>query len=150
MWKIHKTSFNSTYFKKSKKGHFAAVSIVEIEKKIKILVLIFDWRCVDFFIDIPQNLKATKIFQDSLDKYCPPFPQRVQRLAYAILWESYHSKFPDATKKDYEEKFLCSTLGLQCLQETSNYVISKIHEKPKWEDIENMLKEKKPEEAPKE
>lgn len=111
----------------------------EVQKKVENLVRIFDCLCVNFSIDIPENLKAQKIFQDTLEKYLPPYELRVTTLAYSVLWESYHNKFPEATRKDYEESFLCSILGHKCFQETVAYVSSKIHKVPKIEDIEKVF-----------
>jgi len=111
----------------------------EVQKKVEFLVRIFDCHCVNFSVDIPKNLKALKIFQDTLDKYLPPYDSRVSVMSYTILWKAYHNKFPEATQKDYEESFLCSALGHQCFQETVNFVVSKIHRNPKVEDIDKAF-----------
>lgn len=134
----------TAYIRKSKKDDFQGILIVQAIQKIQALVQIFDLRCVDYHVDVPEILKFEKLLPSVLNQHMPSATARISNVAFTVCYHVYLKNNPSATLEDYQTKFLTTAAGVTAYQEALNLVSTKIKEKITVEDIEGLYKKDPP------
>jgi hypothetical protein len=117
---------------------------VQAIQKIKALVHIFDLRCVDYFVDVPEFLKFSKLMPDVLQKYMPSYTQRVSSVAFTVCYQAFLKTNPQATLEEFQASFLSSPAGITAYQEALNLISPKVKRDLSVEDIESLYSKKPP------
>lgn len=134
------TISKTAHFQKSEKVIFRGPLVMQAIQKIQALVQIYDLRCVDYFVDVPEILKFDKLMPDVLQKYMPSYTQRVSSVAFSVCYQAFLKTNPQATLDDFQATFLTSPAGITAYQEALNLISPKVKEVLTTEDIESLYK----------
>jgi hypothetical protein len=113
---------------------------VDADKKLKALVHIFDHRCVDIFLAVPEILKFTSLSQATVDKYIDPISLRASSVAWTLCYLGYKKKNPNATDEEFRNSFTTNFEGVRAFQEALNLAGARMKEKITAEDLESLYK----------
>lgn len=81
---------------------------MDIKTKIESLVLLADSRVLGFAVQAPENLTGAKILESTLEKYCPPFEDRLLYFSWPFAYRRWLRQAPENSKTSLDEfKQLC-------------------------------------------
>ena len=111
---------------------------MSLNKNIKDLVTFFDHRTVDILLEVPENLRALRLLQSTVEKNIPMFFERCQSVTWSLLYLNYKRLVPEATKEKFFREFVPTATGIEAYRETFAFVSSKLQPVIKVEDLKAL------------